>query len=85
MLRDGERTIAYGRGEAAARGPELLERAGFVGYALITTERAAATAGSIAAGARVVAIAGPERCPMWLPPRAGGSRACRWSRSGAAG
>jgi maleylacetate reductase len=42
-MRDGERTIRFGEG-SAAEAPELLRQAGFAKYALLTTERAAASA-----------------------------------------
>ncbi|MGH2847536.1 MAG: iron-containing alcohol dehydrogenase, partial [Thermoleophilaceae bacterium] len=40
--RDGERTIRFGPG-VAAEAPALLERSGFEGFLLLTTERAAAS------------------------------------------
>jgi alcohol dehydrogenase class IV len=42
-MRDGERTIRFGEG-SAAEAPDLLRQAGFEGYVLLTTERAAASA-----------------------------------------
>src|SRR5262245_18578741 len=39
-MRDGERTIRFAEG-AAAEAPDLLRQAGFDGYTLLTTERAA--------------------------------------------
>ncbi len=42
-MRDGERTIRFGEG-SAAEAPDLLRQAGFAEYALLTTERAAASA-----------------------------------------
>jgi alcohol dehydrogenase class IV len=42
-IRDGERTIRFGKG-AAADAPDLLRQAGFDGYTLLTTERAEASA-----------------------------------------
>jgi alcohol dehydrogenase class IV len=44
--RDGERVIRFGEG-AAAEAPELLERNGFASFVLLTTERAAASAGAL--------------------------------------
>jgi maleylacetate reductase len=42
-MRDGERTIRFAEGSAAAA-PDLLRQAGFDGYVLLTTERAAGSA-----------------------------------------
>ena len=42
-MRDGERSIRFGEG-SAAEAPDLLRRGGFVGYTLLTTERAAGRA-----------------------------------------
>jgi maleylacetate reductase len=42
-MRDGERTIRFGEG-SAAEAPDLLREAGFEGYTLLTTERAAGAA-----------------------------------------
>jgi alcohol dehydrogenase class IV len=42
-MRDGERTIRFGEG-SAAEAPDLLRQAGFEGYTLLTTERAAGSA-----------------------------------------
>src|SRR5215204_5652122 len=42
-MRDGERTIRFGEG-SAAEAPDLLRRSGFGEYALLTTERAVASA-----------------------------------------
>ena len=42
-MRDGERTIRFGEG-SAAEAPDLLRQSGFGEYALLTTERAAASA-----------------------------------------
>jgi len=42
-MRDGERTIRFGEG-SAAEAPDLLRQAGFDGYVLLTTERAAGSA-----------------------------------------
>jgi maleylacetate reductase len=42
-MRDGERTIRFGEG-SAAEAPDLLRGSGFGEYALLTTERAAASA-----------------------------------------
>jgi alcohol dehydrogenase class IV len=50
---DGERLIRYGKG-ALVDGPRLLQQRGFSGYALLTTERAAAEAPDIVRGAGVV-------------------------------
>ena len=50
---DGERLIRYGAG-ALAEAPRLLQRRGFEGYALLTTERAAADAPALVKGAGVV-------------------------------
>ncbi len=58
-LADAERLIAYGRGVAEEDSHELLEQRGFAGYALITTERAAASVPGLVGGAAVVALAGP--------------------------
>jgi alcohol dehydrogenase class IV len=48
-MRDGERTIRFGEG-SAAEAPDLLRQAGFEGYTLLTTERAAGSA-PVAGGA----------------------------------
>lgn len=61
VLVDGERTVRYGRGVATGATADLLERHGFSGYALLTTERASASAPQLAAGAEVVAFAGHGR------------------------
>jgi alcohol dehydrogenase class IV len=53
---DGERLIVFGR-ESLARADELLGR----GYALLTTERAAAEAPAVSAGAGAVHGVGPGR------------------------
>jgi maleylacetate reductase len=50
---DGERLIRYGAG-ALGEAPRLLQRRGFEGYALLTTERAAADAPALVKGAGVV-------------------------------
>jgi maleylacetate reductase len=50
---DGERLIRYGTG-SAAEGPELLVGRGFEGFALLTTERAAAQAPAVVQAADVV-------------------------------
>ena len=42
-MRDGERTIRFGEG-SAAEAPDLLQQSGFGKYALLTTERAKASA-----------------------------------------
>ena len=42
-MRDGERTIRFGEG-SAAEAPDLLQQSGFGKYALLTTERAEASA-----------------------------------------
>jgi maleylacetate reductase len=42
-MRDGERTIRFGRG-SAAEAPDLLRQGGFADYTLLTTERAAGSA-----------------------------------------
>jgi len=42
-MRDGERTIRFGEG-SAAEAPDLLRQSGFEQYALLTTERASASA-----------------------------------------
>ncbi len=42
-MRDGERTIRFGEG-SAAEAPDLLRQAGFDGYVLLTTQRAAGSA-----------------------------------------
>ena len=55
--RDGERTIRFGRGVAA----EAVETLGGAGYALLTTERAAAMAPAVVAGAAGVHMLGPGR------------------------
>jgi maleylacetate reductase len=51
--RDGERLIRFG-GRALGEAPRLLEGAGFSGYALLTTERAASSAPAIPHAARVM-------------------------------
>jgi maleylacetate reductase len=51
--RDGERTIRFGAGVAAAA-PSLLDEHGFEGFTLLTTERAAAEAPGVAEGAAAV-------------------------------
>ena len=56
-LIDGERLIAFGRGEAA-RSAALLEQRGFRDYALITTRRASSSLPQLAELAGVIAIAG---------------------------
>ena len=54
VWRDGERLIRFGEG-AAAEAPELLARHDFDGgYALLTTQRAAAAAPAVTAGAATV-------------------------------
>ena len=55
--RDGERTIRFGRGVAA----EAVETLGGEGYALLTTERAAAMAPAVVEGAAGVHMLGPGR------------------------
>jgi maleylacetate reductase len=50
---DGERLIRYGTG-SAAEGPELLAGRGFEGFALLTTERAAAQAPAVVQAADVI-------------------------------
>ena len=50
---DAERLIRFGAG-ALAEAPRLLQRRGFEGYALLTTERAAADAPALVKGAGVV-------------------------------
>jgi maleylacetate reductase len=50
---DGERLIRFARG-AAAEAPELLAGRGFEGFALLTTERAAAAAPALAGAADAV-------------------------------
>jgi len=55
--RDGERTIRFGRGVAA----EAVETLGGDGYALLTTERAAAMAPAVVAGAAAVHMVGDGR------------------------
>ena len=49
-FRDGERTIRFGRG-VVAEAPGLLAGAGFEGYALLTTERAASVSKAVTDGA----------------------------------
>jgi alcohol dehydrogenase class IV len=49
--RDGERLVRFGAG-VAAEAPELLAADGFGAYALLTTDRAAASAPAVAEGAR---------------------------------
>jgi alcohol dehydrogenase class IV len=51
--RDGERLIRFGHG-VLAEAPRLLAESGFDGYALLTTERAAAAAPVLAAAAEAV-------------------------------
>jgi alcohol dehydrogenase class IV len=58
-LADGERLIAYGRGEATHGSRGLLEERGFTEYALITTHRASSSVPQLAELARVIAIAEP--------------------------
>ena len=55
---DGERLIRFGRGVAGTVS-ELLAKRGFVGYALLTTERALAMAPALAQDAAVVLQAPP--------------------------
>jgi len=55
--RDGERTIRFGRGVAA----EAVDALGGEGYALLTTERAAAMAPAVAEGAAAVRMIGAGR------------------------
>jgi alcohol dehydrogenase class IV len=55
--RDGERTIRFGAGAAA----EAVETLGGEGYALLTTERAAAMAPAIVEGAGAVHLVGAGR------------------------
>jgi maleylacetate reductase len=57
-LVDAERLIAYGRGIATRDSQTLLEQRGFIGYALITTERAVSSVPGLADRAAVVALAG---------------------------
>jgi maleylacetate reductase len=59
---DGERLIRYGAG-ALAEAPRLLQRRGFEGYALLTTERAAADAPELVEGAGVVLEVPPGPVP----------------------
>jgi maleylacetate reductase len=51
--RDGERLVRFGAG-VAAEARELLTADGFGAYALLTTDRAAASAPAVAEGARLV-------------------------------
>ena len=57
QLADGERRIEFGRGTASGGARELLERAGFTRYALLTTHRASGTVPLLAELADVVVIA----------------------------
>lgn len=59
---DGERLIRYGAG-ALADAPRLLQRRGFEGYALLTTERAAADAPQLVKDAGVVLEVKPGPVP----------------------
>jgi maleylacetate reductase len=59
---DGERLIRYGAG-ALADAPRLLQQRGFSGYALLTTERAAAQAPELVRGAGVVLEVPPGAVP----------------------
>jgi maleylacetate reductase len=59
LLQDGERVLAYGAGEVELNAHMHLERSGFTGYALLTTERAAASAPLLAERAATVAFAAP--------------------------
>ncbi len=59
---DGERLIRYGAG-ALADAPRLLQRRGFEGYALLTTERAAADAPQLVKDAGVVLEVAPGAVP----------------------
>lgn len=59
---DGERLIRFGHG-ALAEAPRLLQRRGFEGYALLTTERAAADAPALVQRAGVVLEVPPGPVP----------------------
>jgi maleylacetate reductase len=59
---DGERLIRYGAG-ALADAPRLLQQRGFSGYALLTTERAAAHASELVNNAGVVLEVPPGPVP----------------------
>jgi maleylacetate reductase len=59
---DGERLIRYGSG-ALADAPRLLQQRGFSGYALLTTERAAAGAPDVLRNAGVVLEVPPGPVP----------------------
>lgn len=59
---DGERLIRFGHG-ALAEAPRLLQRRGFEGYALLSTERAAADAPALVQGAGVVLEVPPGPVP----------------------
>lgn len=59
---DGERLIRYGAG-ALGDAPRLLQRRGFEGYALLTTERAASHAPALVKGAGVVLEVPPGPVP----------------------
>jgi alcohol dehydrogenase class IV len=59
---DGERLIRYGAG-ALADAPRLLQQRGFSGYALLTTERAAADAPELIRNAGVVLEVPPGPVP----------------------
>ena len=59
---DAERLIRYGAG-ALDDAPRLLQRRGFEGYALLTTERAAAAAPALVKGAGVVLEVAPGPVP----------------------
>lgn len=59
---DGERLIRYGAG-ALADAPRLLQQRGFSGYALLTTERAAAQAPDLIKNAGVVLEVPPGPVP----------------------
>jgi maleylacetate reductase len=59
---DAERLIRFGPG-ALGEAPRLLQRRGFEGYALLTTERAAAAAPALVEGAGVVLEVPPGSVP----------------------
>jgi alcohol dehydrogenase class IV len=72
---DAERLIRFGQG-ALEEAPRLLQRRGFEGYALLTTERAAADAPALVKGAGVVL----EVPPGPVPDAAAVVRAEVWER-----
>ena len=78
--RDGERTIRFGRGAIA----EAVETLGGEGYALLTTERAAAMAPGVVEGAAGVHMLGAAASTSWPATCSARSRASGSWRSAAA-